>query len=66
MDRNRRKFDREAPIELDPSFGSLDELRNVGVTWVERRIGVNDAYYRPCKGVFAIAKRLDKDLAQKE
>lgn len=43
MDANRGKIDSKSTAQLYTSLGCLNELRYVGVAWIEARVGVDDS-----------------------
>lgn len=66
MDADGRKLHGEPTAQLYPPLGRFHELGDVGVTRVECREGVHNAYDRPRESIFAVAERLDKGLAEEQ
>lgn len=64
MEADGREFYREASRKMNASLHGLDELRNLGVAWVEAGICVDDAHYGTRKSVFAVAGGFDEHFPQ--
>ena len=53
-------------VELHASLHGIDELRYVGMTRVEARVGVDDAHDGSRKRVLAVAQCLDEQFTHKQ
>ena len=66
MDTDGGKVYREPSRELHATLGGLDELRDVGMTWVEAGVSVDDADDGAGEGVVCIPQGFDEDFAEEE
>lgn len=66
MQTDGREIDGETAAQLNSPLDSVDELGNVGMTWVEARVGVDDANDWTKEGIFTVAHGLDEELSHEE
>ena len=66
MDTYGGKVHRQATRKLHTPLGGLDELRDVGMAWVEAGVGVDDADDGAGEGVVGVSQSFDEDFAEEE
>lgn len=60
MDADGGKVHGKAAFELNTSFDGLDELRHIGVAWIEAGVCVYDSNDWPTQSIFAVAHYFDQ------
>lgn len=64
LDTNRRELDSKPSLEMNAPFHGFDQLRGIGVAWIEPGIGIDNANYGARERFIGVSQGLNEDFSQ--